>query len=212
MFRCIRCGNTLPGPGQFCEQCQELERQEKGIGVPAPSVTSASEPAATTSGASYCASCGTALPAGAQFCQSCGHQIGAAISATGIAGVEYAGFWLRFVAWLIDVIILGIIGFVLGRILDRPVAALIFQLAIGALYHVGFWVMQGATPGKMAMGLKVAMVNGDAIEFGSGFLRWIGYFASSITLGIGYLMIAFSKEKRGLHDLIGGTIVVRARS
>lgn len=212
MYRCIRCGNTLPGPGQFCEECQELKRQEALPRVPTPAAAQSSQPMGVGAGTSFCASCGSALPAGVQFCQNCGHQIGGAVSAGGVAGMEYAGFWIRFVAWFIDVLILGVTNFILGLIIGDPIAALAIQVAVGALYSVGFWVTQGATPGKMAMGLRVVMENGDPVELGSGFLRYIGYLASGITLGIGYLMIAFRSDKRGLHDLIGGTVVVKTRS
>lgn len=55
------------------------------------------------------------------------------------------------------------------------------------------------------------MVNGESLELGPAVLRYLGYFASTLLLGIGYLMVAFTPQKRGLHDYIAGTVVVRAR-
>ena len=58
-------------------------------------------------------------------------------------------------------------------------------------------------------GIVILKADGEVIDIGSALLRYLGYLASSITLGIGYLMIGFRGDKRGLHDLIGGTVVIR---
>ncbi len=63
----------------------------------------------------------------------------------------------------------------------------------------------------MAVGVKITTVDGEPIDFGRALLRYIGYLASGLTLGIGFLIIAFNREKRGLHDYIAGTVVVKAR-
>jgi uncharacterized RDD family membrane protein YckC len=89
--------------------------------------------------------------------------------------------------------------------------AQLLQIAFGAIYMVGFWVADGATPGKKVFGLRVQMVNGEPIGIGAGLLRYVGYYVSGLTLGIGFLMVAFTPEKRGLHDYIAGTVVVRQR-
>ena len=122
----------------------------------------------------------------------------------------YAGFWIRFVAWLIDGIILIIPNIIIGLVVESP-ASILLQFAIGIVYTIGFWTAEGATPGKMAMGLRITTVEGEPIDFGKAVLRYIGYFVSGITLGIGYLMIAFTRDKRGLHDLIAGTVVIQTR-
>ncbi|MFB3053302.1 MAG: RDD family protein, partial [Dehalococcoidia bacterium] len=67
------------------------------------------------------------------------------------------------------------------------------------------------THGKMAVGIKITTVDGADIDFGRALLRYIGYLASTIILFIGYLMIAFTREKRGLHDYIAGTVVIKTR-
>ena len=82
-------------------------------------------------------------------------------------------------------------------------------VAIGIAYTVGFWVSSGATPGKMVFGLKVVTEDGDPIGLDKAILRYIGYWVNALTLGIGYLFIAYRKDKRGLHDLIAGTSVYR---
>jgi uncharacterized RDD family membrane protein YckC len=123
-------------------------------------------------------------------------------------GEPYAGFWIRFLASFIDGLILIVPNVVIGLVVEFPLATAI-QIVIGLAYTIGFWVTESATPGKMAMGIVILKADGEVIDIGSALLRYLGYFASSITLGIGYLMIGFREDKRGLHDLIGGTVVIR---
>ena len=161
-----------------------------------------------------CPSCQGSNPTGAQFCGSCGFQLMAstALGAAPPVGVAYAGFWIRFLAYIIDGFILAVPNIIIQVLVKDAVPVFMFQLGLGALYAIGFWVMEGATPGKMALGLKVTTVEGQPVEFGTAALRYFGYFVSFITLLIGFIMIGFSEQKRGLHDQIAGTIVVRTRA
>ena len=160
-------------------------------------------------------------------------------AAAAAAGRRYGGFWIRFVARVIDVILLGVINgivriplmlmFGLGtmggmRELGRPggfifgpamigvlgLSALI-GIALGAAYEVYFLSAHGATPGKMALGLRVIRVDGGPISpmlaLGRHFALWI----SGIILMIGYIMAAFDPEKRALHDRICETRVIYSR-
>ncbi len=146
-----------------------------------------------------CPSCGQSAADDAKFCPGCGHVLG---------GVEYAGFWIRFAAYIIDFIILLIPGIVLQLAVEAPAGNLL-SFAVGLVYTIGFWVAQGATPGKMAVGIKITTVDGEPIDFGKALLRYVGYIASALILLIGYLMIGFTREKRGLHDYIAGTVVIK---
>jgi uncharacterized RDD family membrane protein YckC len=119
------------------------------------------------------------------------------------------GFWIRFAAYIIDAIILFIVNIVLALIVGGA-ASTVLGLAVGFAYLVGFWTAQGATPGMMALGVKITTVGGEPIDFGKALLRYIGYWVSGITLGIGFLMIAFTRQKRGLHDYIAGTVVIKS--
>ena len=79
---------------------------------------------------------------------------------------------------------------------------------LGAAYYVVFWGLKGATPGKRVLGLAVAAEDGTTpIGMSRATLRLLGYLASSLLLGIGFLMIAFGGT--ALHDRIAGTRVVR---
>ena len=81
------------------------------------------------------------------------------------------------------------------------------MLALGAVYYVYHWGVKGATPGKRLLGLKVVAEDGsEPIGLSRATVRVLGYLLSGLTLGIGFLMIAFGGS---LHDRLAGTRVVR---
>ena len=81
-------------------------------------------------------------------------------------------------------------------------------LLLGALYHVYFWSVKGATPGKELLDLRVETDAGvSPIPLGCAALRAFGYLLSAASLGVGFLMVAFGGS--GLHDRIAGTRVVK---
>ena len=82
-------------------------------------------------------------------------------------------------------------------------------LAVAAAYHVSFWALQGATPGKRWAGLTVVGEDGSRLGWARALARGVGYAVSGSALGIGFLMIAFGGV--GLHDRIAGTRVVQRR-
>ena len=80
-------------------------------------------------------------------------------------------------------------------------------LLLGALYHVYFWTVKGATPGKELLDLRVEAEDGTSpIGIGRASLRAFGYLLGVASLGVGFLMVAFGG---GLHDRVAGTRVVR---
>ena len=151
---------------------------------------------------------------------------------------QYGGFWLRFVAALIDGIILGVAGSAVQLLLlgsayrpfagmrqdippDQALAAfgalmgtlalsMLVGVVIGASYE-GFFVSRvGATPGKMVLGLKVVRPNGAPVNLGRAVGRYFAKWRSSMTLGIGYIIAGFDAEKRAMHDMIVDTRVIKA--
>lgn len=134
--------------------------------------------------------------------------------------IGYGGFWLRVVAYLIDGILLGIASGVIGAAtgggmydIDHPnYPGSGASIVIAWLY---FALMEsserGATVGKMAVGLRVVTDQGQRLSFLNATGRYFAKFISAMILGIGFLMIAFSDRKRGLHDIITGTLVVKVR-
>ena len=124
------------------------------------------------------------------------------------ASTNYAGFWIRFVAYIIDAIILAIPNFAIGMVVSIPVSNILSLVISGGYFIYFFSSEMMATPGKMAMGLIVTDGDGNRISAGTAATRWIGYFISAIVLLIGFFMIGFTEKKEGLHDKLAGTLVV----
>ncbi len=141
----------------------------------------------------------------------------------------YAGFWIRVGAKIIDVIILYALGFVVallgglfiasspssgGPFSTRFIAGNIFiammSWVIQIAYPVYFLGKYSATLGKMACGLKVVRPDGEKISYARACGRAFAEGLSSLTLGIGYIMVVLDEEKRSLHDRVCDTRVIRA--
>jgi uncharacterized RDD family membrane protein YckC len=129
----------------------------------------------------------------------------------------YAGFWIRFVAILIDAVIVGFVfGFPCRYVgsSNRVIAAVAVIAAVlyfGA-YFTYFIVMtgwRGQTVGKMAMRLKVVNPDLTSVDYGTSAAREFSKILSAIILYIGFIMAGFDSEKRALHDRIAKTRVVR---
>ncbi|MEO7677838.1 MAG: RDD family protein, partial [Verrucomicrobiota bacterium] len=136
--------------------------------------------------------------------------------------LEAVGFWPRVGAYILDQLILGVISYLIfgspqtsatsfPEIWTQLGTRLGFNLLISTLYYVGMNGSIGATLGKMVIGARIVNADGSKIGFFRAFLRMLASIVSSLTLGIGYLIVAFRDDKRALHDLIAGTRVVYKR-
>jgi uncharacterized RDD family membrane protein YckC len=134
-------------------------------------------------------------------------------------GVAFADPGPRLVAYIIDIIVntvviivLALVGTALAFVL--PILAIIPFLAIIVVplaYFPYYWSRTGQTPGMKAMGIRVVRdSDGGPVTVGSAILRLIGYWVSGAVFYIGYIWIFIDKRRRGWHDLIGGTVVVKA--
>ncbi len=145
----------------------------------------------------------------------------------------YAGFWKRFAAAWIDYLVIYTVMAICGVLysifyivpmiaenageydyLDANVDALIFGtvmwLAIAWVYFAVFEASRKqATLGKLAVGIKVTDLHGNRIGFARASGRYFAKYISVTTIGIGYLMAAFTKRKQGLHDMMAGCLVIR---
>ena len=131
-------------------------------------------------------------------------------SSAGVAAppTTYAGFWRRFAAFLVDAIILGIVGGVLSAIFGQNLASALNTL-IGWLYFAGFESSERqATIGKMALNIYVTDVDGRRISFVKATLRYFAKILSAIILFIGFILAAFTERKQALHDMIANTLVL----
>ncbi len=138
-----------------------------------------------------------------------------------MGGPVYGGFWLRFVAYVIDSVILNIVVFIISFVVGlgmgptggetAQVVASVIGIGLAWLYFAFQESSEaGATLGKRALGLRVLTGDGQRISFGRATGRFFAKFLSAVILLIGYIMAAFTERKRALHDMIADTVVVRA--
>jgi len=199
----------------------------------------------------YCSKCGGMMAESATFCPNCGQAFAVAATplrtpmmsaSTAVPRVEYAGFWLRFVALLIDNAVMGI-GVVLILIplifltglrgfLDEfhpsedmsdagifMLIGFVFLVATASLvvtwlYHA---LMESsewqATLGKKALGLVVTDMAGRRVSFGRSTGRHFGKIVTNmIPAFIGYIMAGFTEKRQAIHDMLAGCLVLRRDS
>jgi uncharacterized RDD family membrane protein YckC len=136
--------------------------------------------------------------------------------------LRYAGFWMRFWAYLLDLVVIGSINrlvfYPVFRAFDLSLAenSMFAPIAILTaltfyLYFVLMTKFFGQTLGKMTFGIKVINLKGDTLSWGTVLFReWIGRFISATILVL-YVVVAFLPKKQGLHDLFADTTVVHER-
>ena len=132
---------------------------------------------------------------------------------------DYAGFWPRAVALLIDCLIVIVIAMPIIVVafgaayfsLDpvRRSGDLVIALVVGSLI-VGFWRYCGATPGKLAVGVKIVdATTGAAPSTGRLVIRLLCYLLSAAPLYLGFLWAVIDRRKQAWHDKIAGTVVIQ---
>jgi uncharacterized RDD family membrane protein YckC len=214
---CSKCGTRNTGEGQFCQKCGA---------VLSPSATI--QPASTT-----------LQPAGAtvQPVQASGPAYPAPPYAFAPSS-PYGGFWIRLLAYIIDGIVLQVVATPFFFLLALPALSRIAREAeqnqdnpspefllsmLGAistfiiLVFIGHWLYEAlltssswqGTVGKRILRLKVTDEAGNRIGFGRATGRFFGKILSHLILWIGFIMIAFTDRKRGLHDMMAGTLVMK---
>jgi uncharacterized RDD family membrane protein YckC len=218
---CSKCGANVPEGAAFCSACGQPVPTTSAVSPAPPAYT---PPLSVPPPVQYApASPGYVPPAQATWQTSARPQ------------VAYAGFWLRFVAFIIDAIVLGFAGWIvmlpfaasLGMRQTfmgfRPISPEELLPLLGALFKIMimrtilhwlyFALMESSawqgTLGKKALGLEVTDLEGRRISFGRATGRFFAKIISSLILFVGYIMIGFTEKKQGLHDMIAGTLVIR---
>ncbi len=119
-----------------------------------------------------------------------------------------SGFWRRFVASLLDGIILGV-AYGLFRAFMSDNAASALNLVLGIAYYTYLEGSSGQTLGKRALGIRVVdLGGGGSIGYGRAFIRYIGRIVSAIPLLLGYFWMLWDKEKQTWHDKFAKSVVV----
>lgn len=137
--------------------------------------------------------------------------------------LEYAGFWVRVGANLIDGILILLITVPLlmsiygtehfvreePSLIAGP-AEFLISWVLPAVVCIVFWIFKQATPGKMAVSAKIVDAQtGKTPSAGQYIGRYFAYFVSMLPLFLGFLWVAFDRKKQGWHDKLAGTVVVR---
>lgn len=186
----------------------------------------------------FCTACGAHNQPDARFCQTCGRamtQMQPLIATASIAAYisePYGGFWVRFLAYIIDACIVNAVllpfSFALGigigvagsvtHMPDRgiPIAGMLTGFGLGIFVT---WLYEGlmtssskqATLGKMVLGLRVTDLEGGRISFARATGRHFAKYLSGAILFVGYIMVGLTERKQGLHDMIVNTLVQKSR-
>ena len=202
----------------------------------------------------FCSNCGTAQVEGATFCTQCGRPliVAAPPASTSYSGTPpsvtgapyapqlfYAGFWLRFVAYLIDTVILAVVYVILIVVVifgsgvaamlrnlpEHPtpemflrgafIVAILVLIAIATVITWLYYAWMESSPsqgtlGKMALGLIVTDMQYRPVSFARASGRFFARFITRlIPLWIGYIMAGFTAKKQALHDMIASCLVLR---
>lgn len=134
--------------------------------------------------------------------------------------LEYAGFWIRLGAGVIDISIIVVFLYIIYRLILEFTTVTAFWIlssfATGCIvwfivivYFTGFSAWKGQTPGKIIMGIKIIRTDSSPLTPTYALLRFVGYILSILTIGIGFIWVGFDKKKQGLHDKIADTYVVK---
>lgn len=212
---CPRCGATNEAQAAFCAKCGAPQQA-----VPASNTPVFAQPP-DPGGPSGQFGPGTAVaPAYA-----------APIYPVAMPPVSYAGFWIRFLAHVIDSVVLSavvvplmflVIGMgALGSARNQGAAATAALALFTIIFVVLFasqWLYYAlmessgkqGTLGKMVLKLKVTDMNGNRITFGRASGRYFAKWISSMTMLIGYIMAGFTEKKQALHDFIAATVVLKS--
>jgi uncharacterized RDD family membrane protein YckC len=145
------------------------------------------------------------------------------------ATVVYVGFWARCLAALIDSVLVSVViaplavlfgidthsaigpRFELSAVYrETSVMSFTLNFVVPAVALLAFWFTRGATPGKMVVRAEIVDADTLGVPTRAKFVaRYLGYYVSTLVIGLGFLWIAFDARKQGWHDKIAGTVVIR---
>ena len=203
-LNCTKCGVTplcrehFPPSAKSCTLCPPVESAEH-IGDELPDWPDG--PWADQAGTFPCEHCGARLRRGVGFCPNCGAEH------AGVHGdSKYVGFMTRLGAAVIDVVAPIIGSLLITLVIDVPgVFPLLF-----VSYHTIFTYKLGQTPGKMLLGLQVVDADDHQPSLKQILLREVlGKVIVFLIMFIGFLWVLWDPKKRGWHDYIGGTYVIK---
>jgi len=204
-FHCTKCGVTSLCREHFypatrsCSLCPPELTEESPEQAPSQVANRRSGPWAQAPAAVPCPECGARIRQGVEFCPNCG------VKQESYGAGRYAGFLPRLGAFVIDHLITGVLVAALTVFVDIWAIGPVLSI----VYYVLFTYYRGQTPGKMLLGLHVQDENGNKPTLKQVLLREVVGKMVSTGLPIGYLWILWDPKKRGWHDYIAGTYVIK---
>jgi len=149
------------------------------------------------------------------FKQAIDNQMAGPAEVSTEISLEFASFWRRLWAAVIDGIILSVVGGFISRFSDfegtAGVAWTVVAILVPVVYYVWPYSRGGQTIGKAILGIRVTAIDGSSLNWRKGFLRYLGYMPSAIALFIGYFWLIWDPNKQAWHDKIAGTCVLHTR-
>jgi len=129
---------------------------------------------------------------------------------------RYAGFWIRFLALLIDSVLLSVALFPLVFIFAPQLVQASTEWTLNVAFNllwlvivILFWRLLSATPGKLLLGIRIVDTRGhERLSVLKCIGRYLAYLVAFLPLCLGFLWVAFDKRKQGWHDKLAGTLVV----
>lgn len=228
---CQSCQTVNPPGSNFCFSCGN------NLSLWSSTFSTAGQQVTIGHSVLVCARCQERYEESSTFCSSCGFFLGN--SAGMLPAFDLGnpgGLWIRLLAYVFDSIILAIVFSIAWPLISgesimaywsppeaaesdlfsieywtashSPFANL-FRWILDTLYFTGTIAIWATTGGKKSLGLYVIRSDGSKIGFGRALARHFAYYVSLFTLGFGFIMIAIRRDKRGLHDLICDTVVIR---
>ena len=213
---CARCGGDIPDGSSSCPNCGlKIKLRSPGAGLPPPRPPVTQFPAEGPSDQE--------MPAGtfqAPEYTATGDVFGLPLpSYQGVAlryredSAMYAGFWIRFIAYLIDALVLSLALWPVRLLMRKYTTWLIVLYVVGIVITYAYLIiMTGrfqATLGKMVFGLRVVKTDFTPVGYGTAALREFSTILSALILYIGYIMAGFDAHKQALHDKIASTYVMK---
>ena len=232
--RCADCGRVNPRDSHFCDACgrqlrptAQAARRESSFVTPPPQTLLGCPRCSTVneSGSAYCYSCGLPLDEAQQQQGSPTGEYAPHDNAdSGTPTDRLGGFWVRLIAFIVDSFLTFAFSVTIASFTGISVADWWIEVwtsdepgwgafdwigSVTGMVYFSIWVaVWSTTLGKLLFGLEVVRNDGSKVGVGRAFARYWCYLISLSLLGIGFLMIAFRRDKRGLHDLICDTKVV----
>jgi uncharacterized RDD family membrane protein YckC len=161
-------------------------------------------PAAGPSEAGAAAQGSPAASAGAPSTEAPPAPAPASQAAVSLELANRAGFWIRMLALLLDLVLVGIVCGLIS--LPTHHGLLLILAAYGAV----MWKLRGTTIGGIVCGLRIARLDGRPIDWPTAVTRALASFLSFFIVGLGFIWVVFDPERQSWHDKIAGTVVVHA--